>query len=56
MAKNGPRGHGRIGVIKQRRQVYNPKNRRWTEQDTKTGKFTNQKANKEPFKDVRRVK
>ncbi len=53
MAKNGPKGHGRVGRIKQRSQVLNPKTKRYTERDTKTGKFINVKSDRAPFKDVR---
>lgn len=56
MAKNGPKGHGRIGRIKTRTQVHNPHNDRWVERNTKTGQFINVKADKKPFKDVRREK
>lgn len=56
MAKNGAPGHGRIGPIKDRKQVYNPKNDRWTEINTETNRFINQKADGKPFKDVRKVK
>lgn len=53
MAKNGPKGQGRIGRIKQRSQVLNSKTKRYIERDTKTGRFTNIKADRAPFKDIR---
>jgi hypothetical protein len=53
VAKNGPIGHGRIGRIKQRSQVLNPKTKRYVERDTKTGRFMNVKSDHAPFKDVR---
>ena len=53
MAKNGPKGHGRAGRIKQRSQTFNPKIRRYVERDAKTGRFINVKADRGPFKDVR---
>ncbi len=30
MATNPPKGAGRVGAVKERDQVYNPKNDRWT--------------------------
>ena len=56
MAKNGPKGHGRIGRIKERSQTYNPHIQKWVERDTKTGQFKNVKADSKPFKDVRKEK
>ncbi len=53
MAKNGPKGHGRVGRIKQRSQVLNPKTKRYVERDTKTCRFINVKSDRAPFKDVR---
>lgn len=53
MAKNGPKGHGRIGRIKGRSQTFNPKTKRYIERDTKTGRFINVKSDRAPFKDVR---
>jgi hypothetical protein len=52
MAKNGQKGHGRIGRIKQRSQVLNPKTNRYTERDAKTGRFINVKSDLAPFKGV----
>lgn len=55
MAKNPPYGDGhRVGAIKNRSQVFNPKNKRWTERDTTTGQFKNVKSNDDPFKGVRK--
>lgn len=57
MAKNAPYGDNhRHGAIKNRTQVYNLHNNRWTKIDTNTGKFIDQKADKEPFKGVRKGK
>lgn len=53
MAKNGPKGHGRIGRITERSQTFNPVTKRYIERDTKTGRFINVKADRAPFKDVR---
>lgn len=55
MAKNPPYGDGhRLGAIRKRSQVFNPKNKRWTERDTTNGQFKNVKSNDEPFKGVRK--
>ena len=53
MAKNPPPGKGRKGSVKNRKQVYNPKIKRWTKLDNKTKKFINQMGRKnKPFKGV----
>lgn len=55
MAKNPPIGDGhRQGAVRQRSQVQNPRNDRWTKRDTGTGRFIDQKSNASPFKGVRR--
>lgn len=57
MATNKPYGDNhRQGAVKDRSQVHNPHNDRWTKRDLDTGKFMNQKADKEPFKGVRKEK
>lgn len=56
MAKNPPKGPGRVGAVKERDQVYNPHNKRWVKRDTETGKFIDQKENNKPFKGVRKNK
>jgi hypothetical protein len=57
MAKNAPfEDNHRHGAIKNRTQVYNPHNDRWTKIDANTGKFIDQKADKGPFKGVRKEK
>lgn len=57
MATNPPKGPGRVGSVRKRTQVYNPKNHRWTEIDTSTHKFINQMSKKnKKFKGVRKVK
>jgi hypothetical protein len=53
MAKNTGRGH-RIGAVRDRSQVHNPKTDTWTKRDTETGRFLDRKADSEPFKGVRR--
>jgi len=52
MAKN----KARVGSVKKRDQVYDPKNKRWTKRDVQTGQFMDQKADKKPFKGVRKKK
>ena len=57
MAKNPPKGDGhRIGAVKNRSQVRNPKTEHWTKRDTETGQFIDQKADDKPFKGVRKEK
>lgn len=55
MAKNGNVGDGhRNGQVKDRSQVYNPQNNRWTKIDTTTNLFMDQKSDGSPFKGVRK--
>jgi hypothetical protein len=57
MATNKPTGDGkRIGAVRGRSQTKNTKNDRWTKRDTGTGEFMDQKADKKPFKGVRKEK
>ena len=57
MAKNPPVGDGhRIGAVRNRSQVYNPQNNRWTKRDPDTGQFMDQKSDEKPFKGVRKEK
>ncbi len=57
MATNPPIGAGRVGAVRDRKQVYNPKIQRWVEINTETNKFINQMARKNhPFKGVRKYK
>ena len=57
MVKNAPYGDNyRHGAVKNRTQVYNPHNQRWTKIDKETNLFVDQKANREPFKRVRKKK
>lgn len=44
------------GVVRDRSQVHNPHNDRWIKRDADTGRFIDQKADKEPFKGVRKEK
>ncbi len=53
MAKNPPKGPGRIGAVKGRIQVYNPKIKRWVKMNIHTNLFMEQMAKKGvPFKGV----
>jgi len=54
MATNPPKGSGRVGAVRERKQVLNPKNDRWTKIDTNTNRFIDQKADNKPFKGVRK--
>jgi hypothetical protein len=57
MATNPPKGDGhRDGAVRDRSQIYNPQNDRWTKRDTDAGRFIDQKADPKPFKDVRKEK
>ena len=57
MAKNAPTGDGRrIGAVKNRSQVLNPKTGHWTKRDAASGRFMDQKADTKPFKGVRKEK
>jgi hypothetical protein len=52
---NPPKGDNqRVGAVRDRSQTLNPRNDRWTKRDAGTGKFLDQKADKAPFKGVRR--
>ena len=57
MAKNAPYRDGhRQGQVIDRSQTHNPHNDRWVKRDSETGKFIDQKADKDPFKGARREK
>lgn len=56
MAKNGPKGKGRLGVIDDRKQAYNPVTKLWVKIDTKTGRFVDNKTSGGKFKGVRKDK
>jgi hypothetical protein len=45
MGKNTKEGH-RVGAVKERTQVYNPKTEQYVKRDTKTGKFISASDNK----------
>ncbi|HKB96755.1 MAG TPA: hypothetical protein VKB94_07875 [Rhizomicrobium sp.] len=55
MATNPPKGDGhRNGAVRDRSQVYNPQNERWTKRDSDSGRFMDQKADPDPFKGIRK--
>lgn len=57
MATNPPTGDGRRqGAVRNRSQVYNPKNEKWIKRDGDTGRFMDQKSDNDPFKGVRKEK
>jgi hypothetical protein len=52
---NKPYGDNhRNGAVKDRSQTHNPHNDRWMKRDSDTGRFIDQKSDKEPFKGVRK--
>lgn len=58
MATNKPYGdNARIGAVKDRSQVHNPKTNLWVKRDTNTGRFMDVKtSDSTPFKGVRKEK
>ncbi|MFN9432188.1 MAG: hypothetical protein ACK6DX_18835 [Acidobacteriota bacterium] len=57
MATNPPKGDGhRNGAVRDRSQVYNPQNDRWTKRGAEPGRFMDQKADDKPFKGVTKEK
>ena len=57
MAKNAPTGDNRrVGAVRERSQVHNPQNDRWVKRDSDNGRFMDQKADKAPFKGIRKEK
>lgn len=57
MATNPPKGDNhRVGAVRDRSQVHNPRNDRWVKRDRDTGQFMDQKSDSHPFKGVRREK
>ena len=57
MATNPPKGDDhRNGAVRDRSQVHNPRNARWVKRDGDTGRFLDQKADRRPFKGVRKEK
>ena len=58
MAKNKPYGdNARVGAVRGRSQVYNPRTDSWVKRDTTTGRFMDVKiSDNSPFKGVRKEK
>ena len=57
MAKNKPIGdNARVGAVRDRSQVFNPLTQTWTKRDASSGRFMDQKADRDPFKGVRKEK
>lgn len=57
MAKNPPKGAGRVGSVKNRKQVFNPKTKHWVKIDTESRLFMNQASKKhKKFKGVSKHK
>ena len=57
MAINPPPGKGRIGAVRKRAQVYNPKTKRFVKIDLDTNLFIDQASKKNrKFKGVRKLK
>lgn len=58
MAVNKPYGdNARVGAVKDRSQIYNPKTGKWVKRDSQTGKFMDVKTtDNKPFKGVRKEK
>lgn len=56
MAVNKPHGdNARIGAVRGRSQVHNPKTGLWTKRDAETGRFMDVKtSSKKPYKGVRK--
>ena len=54
MAKNGPKGGGRIGAVRGRSQSKNPKTGLYTKRDTTSGRFRDVKTSGGAFKGVER--
>jgi hypothetical protein len=55
MAKNKEVGDDRrVGAVKKRSQIKNKLTGTWTKRDDKSGKFLDVKADKKPFKGVRK--
>ena len=57
MAVNKPTGDGRrIGAVRERSQVVNPRTGLYTKRDANTGRFMDIKTTGGPFKGVRKEK
>ena len=55
MAKNKPYGDNRrVGAVRNRSQVQNPRTGQWVKRDATTGRFVDVKQDGSPWKGVRR--
>ena len=53
MEKNPPQNNARIGAVRGRSQVFNPKTNRYVKRDTSAGEFMDVKQDGTKFKGVR---
>ncbi len=56
MAVNPPNDNRRIGMVRQRSQVFNPTTDTWVKRDANTGRFMDVKSDGTPFKGIRKEK
>ncbi|MDO6813233.1 hypothetical protein [Tenacibaculum soleae] len=57
MATNPPNDNSRIGAVKKRSQVFNPKIGKWIKRDKDSGRFMDVKqSDDKPFKGIRKEK
>ena len=54
MAKNGPIGKGREGMVDKRSQLFNPNTGLWQKRDLETGQWMDVKTSGGRFKGIRR--
>ncbi|MCG7419636.1 hypothetical protein MHJ97_04210 [Macrococcus epidermidis] len=54
MAKNPPKGPGRKGAVKNRRQSFNSKIKKWIKFNDDSGKIMDVKSDSKPFKGIRK--
>ncbi len=54
MATNSEPGPGRVGAVRNRSQVQNPRTNLWAKRDLSTGRFMSAKKSGGSFKGVRR--
>ncbi|MCX6726351.1 MAG: hypothetical protein NTY75_00850 [Candidatus Shapirobacteria bacterium] len=56
MAKNGPTGKGREGMVDDRTQFQNPNTGLWIKRNSENGRFMDVKTTSDKFKGVRKEK
>jgi hypothetical protein len=56
VARNAPKGPGRVGAVRKRQQVFNPRTRLWVKINTQTRRFMDVKTSGGRFKGVRAKK